>query len=181
PGSEDHRVARIIPLGETMADESMAALEPGGVADRALRSCPLTGAEPNTRAWRAAEIPAAGGTGNARSVARVHAALANGGTLDGVTLLSEAGVERIFTERCHDVDQVLGVKMRLGTGFGLMNETVPLTDHPRACFWGGWGGSVCVLDLDARLSVAYVMNRMAGGLVGDVRGALLVLAAYTAL
>jgi len=96
-------------------------------------------------------------------------------------LLSTEGVERIFVEQCHDVDQVLGVKMRLGTGFGLMNDIVPLSPNPRSCFWGGWGGSVAVLDLDARLSVAYVMNRMAGGLVGDLRGAMVVLAAYQSL
>ena len=71
--------------------------------------------------------------------------------------------------------------MRLGTGFGLMNDIVPLSPNPRSCFWGGWGGSVAVLDLDARLSVAYVMNRMAGGLVGDLRGAMVVLAAYQSL
>ena len=54
-------------------------------------------------------------------------------------LLSTEGVERIFVEQCHDVDQVLGVKMRLGTGFGLMNDIVPLSPNPRSCFWGGWG------------------------------------------
>ena len=54
----------------------------------------MSAAEPldtRTRAWRGAEIPAAGGTGNARSVGRVHSALANGGEVDGVRLLSEAG------------------------------------------------------------------------------------------
>ena len=56
-----------------------------------------------------------------------------------------------------------------------------MSPNPRSCFWGGWGGSVAVLDLDARLSVAYVMNRMAGGLVGDLRGAMVVLAAYQSL
>jgi CubicO group peptidase (beta-lactamase class C family) len=71
--------------------------------------------------------------------------------------------------------------MRLGTGFGLMNEIVPLSPNPRSCFWGGWGGSVAVIDLDAQLSVAYVMNRMAGGLVGDLRGAMLVMTTYMSL
>jgi CubicO group peptidase (beta-lactamase class C family) len=181
PESEDHRVADIIAPGPEAMAEAAAAFGPDSVAVRALLSCPLTGSEPNTRAWRAAEIPAAGGTGNARAVARVHSALANGGTVDGVKLLSTEGVERIFVEQSHQVDQVLGVKMRLGTGFGLINETVPLSPNPRTCFWGGWGGSVAVIDLDARMSVAYVMNRMAGGLVGDLRGALLVMSAYQAL
>jgi CubicO group peptidase (beta-lactamase class C family) len=178
PESEEHRVGRMIPLDAGMAQ---AAVDPSSVGARALLSCPLTGAEPNTSAWRAAEIPSAGGTGNARSVARVHSALANGGTVDGVKILSAEGIEPIFAEQFHDVDEVLGVKLRLGTGFGLMNDVVPLSPNPRSCFWGGWGGSVAVFDLDAQLSVAYVMNRMASGLVGDLRGALLVMAAYQCL
>ncbi len=179
PESEDARVAEQIPPQMGIAD--LDALDPESVAVRALASCPLTGAEPNTRQWRASEIPAAGGTGNARSVARVHSSLANGGEVDGVRLLSPEGVEAIFTERASGVDLVLGMDMRLGTGFGLMNETIPLSPNPRSCFWGGWGGSLAVIDLDAELSVAYVMNKMANGLVGDVRGGLLILAAYQAL
>ncbi|MBP6729446.1 MAG: serine hydrolase, partial [Microthrixaceae bacterium] len=127
------------------------------------------------------EIPAAGGTGNARSVAMVHRALACGGTVDGVRLMSAAGVERALVQQADNVDLVLGTNMRMGTGFGLMNDTVPLSPNPRACFWGGWGGSLSVIDLDARLTVSYVMNRMASNLVGDLRGALLVFAAYESL
>ncbi|MBA3282191.1 MAG: beta-lactamase family protein [Acidimicrobiia bacterium] len=178
PDTEEHRVGEMVPpnLGLAGAD-----IDLGSLAGRTLLSAPITGAECNTRQWRAAEIPAAGGTGNARSVARVHSALANGGTVDGVTLLSPEGVERIFVEQAHGVDAVLGMNMRMGTGFGLMNETIPLSPNERACFWGGWGGSIAVIDLDAGLSVAYVMNKMADGLVGDLRGALLVFATYQAL
>jgi CubicO group peptidase (beta-lactamase class C family) len=183
PESEDRRVAEIINPGpEAMAQAAAAAgMDESSVGVRALTSCPLTGSEPNTREWRAAEIPAAGGTGNARSVARVHSALANGGTVDGVKLMSPEGVERIFVEQCHQVDQVLGVQMRLGTGFGLMSELVPLSPNAKACFWGGWGGSVAVIDVDAQLSFAYVMNRMAGGLVGDMRGVMLAMNAFQSI
>jgi CubicO group peptidase (beta-lactamase class C family) len=145
-----------------------------------MSSCPITGDECNTREWRAAEIPAAGGTGNARSVARVHAALANGGAVDGVRILSAAGVDRIFDEQANGVDLVLGVPMRMGTGFGLMSDLIPLSPNPRSCFWGGWGGSICVVDVDAQLSVAYVMNKMAGALIGDLRGAMVAIAAIGA-
>jgi CubicO group peptidase (beta-lactamase class C family) len=179
PECEEHRAGQMIPPDLSL----IAALDgtANEVAVKTLLSCPLTGAEANTREWRAAEIPAGGGTGNARSVARVHSALANGGSVDGVKILSEQGVERIFTEQCHDVDQVLGMKMRLGTGFGLMNESVPLSPNPRSCFWGGWGGSLAVIDMDAEMSVAYVMNRMATDLVGDMRGGLVVFSAFQAL
>jgi CubicO group peptidase (beta-lactamase class C family) len=179
PESEEPRAGRMIPPDLSLLGAVEGSVGP--VAAKALLSCPLTGAEANTREWRAAEIPAAGGTGNARSVARVHSALANGGSVDGVKILSEQGVERIFTEQCHDVDQVLGMKMRLGTGFGLMNESVPLSPNPRSCFWGGWGGSLAVIDMDAEMSVAYVMNRMATDLVGDMRGGLVVFSAFQSL
>ena len=178
PESEEPRVGVMSPPSEALGAD---AIEESSIAYRSAMSCPTSGHECNTRAWRAAEIPAAGGTGNARSVARVHAALANGGTLDGKTLLSPEGVERIFTEQASGIDAVLGVDMRLGTGFGLMNETIPLSPNPRSCFWGGWGGSIAVVDLDAELSVSYVMNNMADGLIGDLRGGLLVFAAYESL
>lgn len=179
--SEEWRVGEMVPPGTPLGLDPDGPLDPDSIAVRSLISAPITGAECNTREWRAAEIPAAGGTGNARSVSRVHSALANGGTVDGIRILSPGGVERILVEQAHNVDLVLGMKMRMGTGFGLMNDLIPLSPNPRSFFWGGWGGSIAVIDLDAGLSVAYVMNKMADGLVGDLRGALLVFATYQAL
>jgi CubicO group peptidase (beta-lactamase class C family) len=40
----------------------------------------------------------------------------------------------------------------------------------RACYWGGYGGSVIIMDQEAELTICYVMNRMFPGLVGDFRG-----------
>jgi len=179
PESEDHRYSPVVAPDRSIDD--VAGLDMKSLAIRALSSCPLTGAEPNTREWRRAEIPAAGGISNARAVSRVHSALACGGAVDGVRLLSPEGVDRIFVEQHHDVDKVLGTKLRLGTGFGLPNETVPLGDGGRVCFWGGWGGSLAIVDVDRELTVSYVMNTMAPALMGDLRGALLVFAAYQSL
>ena len=52
---------------------------------------------------------------------------------------------------------------------------------PHTCSWGGYGGSLVVNDLDARITVAYVMNRMEAGVLGDPRGASFVLAAVQGL
>lgn len=131
--------------------------------------------------WRRAEIPAAGGHGNARSVAAVQAVLAGGGEVGGVRLLSEAGCEAVFREQSYGVDLVLGLPIRYGIGYGLNSPDLPISPNDRACSWGGWGGSLVVVDLDARMVVAYVMNRMGEGTVGDERGASIVLAAYAAL
>ena len=87
----------------------------------------INGSEPNTRAWRAAEIPAAGGTANARGVARVHAAVANGGTVDGIRILGPETVDRIFVEQWDGPVIGLGMPMRLGTGFGIVSPSTPLS------------------------------------------------------
>ena len=171
PASEDHRVGALVPpvfSGDklTINGQEVSA---DSIAVRALLSAPMTATEPATREWRAAEIPAAGGFGNARSVARIHAALACGGTLDGVRLMSEAGVRRALEEQTDGIDQVLMVRLRHGLGFGFqLGES--FNTAPGQMFWGGWGGSLAAIDLDARLSVAYVMNRMDSDLMGDMRG-----------
>ena len=38
-----------------------------------------------------------------------------------------------------------------------------------------------IVDLDHRMTIAYMMNRMEGGLLGDPRGEGLVVAAYAAV
>ena len=55
-------------------------------------------------------------------------------------------------------------------GYGLSNPPdLPL--GPRACYWGGYGGSIVIMDQDTELTVCYVMNRMESGVTGDERGA----------
>jgi CubicO group peptidase (beta-lactamase class C family) len=129
--------------------------------------------------WRRAEIPAANGQGNARSVATVQSIIAGGGEAGGVRLLSERGCDVVFEEQSNGKDLVLGMPMRFGMGYGLAGELLPM--GPRACFWGGYGGSLIVMDQDARMTVSYVMNKMESGLTGDLRGANVVLAAVMGL
>ena len=146
---------------------------------RTFSNPPLDATFPRHGWWRRAEIPAANGHGNARSVAMVQSVLAGGGETRGTRLLSRKGCEAVFEEQIDGIDLVLGSQYRFGMGYGLSTELMPI--GPRACFWGGYGGSLIVMDLDARLTVCYVMNKMESGLQGDVRGANIVLAAAVAL
>ena len=57
-----------------------------------------------------------------------------------------------------------------GIGYGLISEAMPVIPSAKACFWGGWGGSVIVNDLARRMTVAFVMNKMGDGTTGDARG-----------
>lgn len=173
PAEHDHRVAPVIAPPERVPDPD-AALPRDGVGNPHLPA-----ATANTQAWRRAEIPAANGHGNARSVAAVQSVLACGGTVRGVRLLSEAGCERALEEQFLGTDRVLGVPMRWGLGYGLNGGRLP---NPRTCFWGGWGGSMVLVDLDARMTVAYVMNRMLDqGALGDDRAFMILAAAYEGL
>jgi CubicO group peptidase (beta-lactamase class C family) len=177
PAACDDRVAAVIPPPPATA-EMLAALEPDSPAARTLGNPVLDASMSYEIPWRRAEIPAANGHGNARSVATVQSVLACGGEMNGVRFLSEKGCETVFEEQSNGTDLVLGVPLRFGMGYGLAAELMPI--GPRACFWGGWGGSLVIADLDTRLVVAYMMNRMESGLVGDLRGAGIALAAIAA-
>jgi CubicO group peptidase (beta-lactamase class C family) len=172
----DVRIARVIPPPPLEMPD-----DPDAFAVRTLANPRLAAEESWTEQWRRAEIPAANGHGNARSVARVQSALACRGEVDGIRLLSAAGCEAVFEEQAHGVDLVLGIPVRLGVGYGLNLPELPVSPNPRTCFWGGWGGSLVVVDLDARLVVSYVMNRMGEGTTGDMRGAAIVMSTYGAL
>jgi CubicO group peptidase (beta-lactamase class C family) len=178
PASEDDRVAELIPPppGDAVGDgpamsELMAnmATNPG-----------IDVSETKTRAWRGAEIPAAGGTGNARSIAQIHAILANDGVAQGKRFLSKDGVRKALEPQVEGQDLIMGVKAKFGLGFGLAGGLMPLP-NPNAMFWGGYGGSLAIIDMDARLSMGYAMNRMLGTTTGDLRGIGLAFAMWEAL
>jgi CubicO group peptidase (beta-lactamase class C family) len=178
PPEHDARVGHVIPpklpLTVEGADESSIAM-------RTLVNPIIDAAVASTIPWRRAEIPAAGGHGNARSVALIHAPMACGGEANGVRLLSAKGIEPVFEEQCYGQDLVIPMVVRHGIGFGLSSPEMPVSPNERACFWGGWGGSLAIIDLDARMTISYVMNKMGEGTVGDMRGAGLVMAAFMAL
>jgi len=175
--AHDGRVAELIPPppGGGIADVSQSELT------RNMATNPrIDPMDTRTRAWRAAEIPAANGHGNARSVAAVQTLMANGGVAGGKRLLSEAGVRRALELQVEGDDLVLGLPVRYGLGYGLPGPMRPLP-NANTVFWGGYGGSLVIADMDARLCMAFVMNKMAGTTVGDMRAGMLALAVWQAL
>jgi CubicO group peptidase (beta-lactamase class C family) len=66
-------------------------------------------------------------------------------------------------------------------GYGISSAEMPIGPNERTCFWGGWGGSLVINDLENRLTIAYVMNRMGEGTTGDDRGIGIVFAAYASV
>ena len=106
--------------------------------------------------------------------------LANGGVAKGKRLLSEAGCRKALELQVEGQDLVLGTPVRFGLGFGLAGGVMPLP-NPNSLYWGGYGGSIILIDMDARTTLSYVMNRMEGTTTGDLRGLGLAMAFWQGL
>lgn len=171
PG-DSARIAEVIPAANPMEGvppmdqwtEQMFKTFTGPAPDPAVA---------NTAAWRAADIGAANGHTNARALARILSAISLGGSVDGVRLLRQETIEKIFEAQCEGPDLVLALHpIRWGLGFGLPQlESIPYIPDEKICFWGGWGGSWETMNPDRRMTTAYVMNRMGPGVEGSERTA----------
>jgi CubicO group peptidase (beta-lactamase class C family) len=160
------RCAEIIPPPPVSFDLDSA--DPDSVLVKSLRGPAPDPVAPNTAQWRLAELGAVNGHGNARSVARLLSALTLGGSAHGVRLLSPGTIEHIFREQAHGVDLYLGIPLRWGIGYALPEPSgVPFVPAGKICFWGGWGGSMIIMDLDRRVTISYMMNKMQAGTIGS--------------
>jgi CubicO group peptidase (beta-lactamase class C family) len=137
---------------------------------RALTNPGIGGDDANTDWWRRAEVGAAGGHGNARSVALAQRVLSNGGEIDGRRFLSRETCEAVLAVQADGVDRVTGAHTKWGIGFAMGSPGLPLPVNDSTFYWGGWGGSFVTNDLASGTTVAYVMNRMQNTIVGDERG-----------
>ncbi|HEY1880714.1 MAG TPA: serine hydrolase domain-containing protein, partial [Caulobacteraceae bacterium] len=87
PESEQPRVAEIL---APKRQAEMPPLTPAALM--AVTNPAQLPTAPNDRAWRAAELPSANGQASAHGLARLYAALAGKGELEGVRILSAEGV-----------------------------------------------------------------------------------------
>jgi len=175
--AHDHRVADLQP---PPASAAIGAQTPSDLVRNMAMNPGIDVLETRKREWRGAEIPAAGGTGNARSVAEIHTILANGGVAKGKRFLSEAGCRRALECQVEGTDLILGIPVRFGMGFGLAGGMTPLPNDS-SCYWGGYGGSIIIIDMENRATYSYVMNKMEGTTSGDVRGFGLVMSVMQAM
>ena len=175
---EFSRIADLVPA----PDESpLMQMDPETITSRVFASAELPDDVTRTEGWRRAEIPAANGHGNARSVVRAQTAMANNGKAFGKQLLSEQGCRRALEEQISGPDKVLIMPMRFGMGYGFSTDMINMGPNPNTIWWGGAGGSTIIIDTDAHLCFSYVMNQMKAAIVGDERGGSLGRAVYQGL
>lgn len=166
PQEFEKRVADLIPpdspfIGDVLEKDSIVYKIlgfPGGwnlggdITKEHIKFC-------NTHAMRGVELPSSNGSANARSVAKVASVIVCGGELGGIHLMSKDTLNEALKEQFNGKGYLFVDGIRYGTGFGLPSDVKPIK-NPNTIYWGGWGGSVCIMDLDAKLNVSYVMNKM---------------------
>jgi CubicO group peptidase (beta-lactamase class C family) len=157
--------------------------DPEGMASLAFINPPSMLLGPNTREWRAAEIPGANGHGTARDLAMVYGALATGGGPGGRPLLGRDALALCHAEQSLGPDLVLGLTTRFANGFMLSQRRprAAFGPNPRAFGHPGAGGSVGFADPDAGVGFGYVMNRMGPHILLDPRAEALIDAVYACL
>lgn len=148
---------------DNLAGKALSA--PGGAAgDEQVWNDPRT--------W-AAQIPAANGVTNARSLARMYAACV--GEVDGIRLLDEPTLNAAIEPQVEGPDAVLMFPIPFSLGFMRHSDFSPFCG-PRSFGHYGAGGSVGFADPDRGLAAGYVMNQMHFGIAGDPRTAELIAA-----
>jgi CubicO group peptidase (beta-lactamase class C family) len=135
----------------------------------------------NTRAWRGAEIPAANGHATARSLARLYGALARGGELDGVRVMSNEQIAQCSIEQSNGPDALLILNTRFSLGFMMSQPGASLGPNPKSFGHPGAGGSLGYADPEAKIGFGYTMNKMQTSLLIDPRATALIDAVYASL
>ena len=166
-GASPDRVADIIPNPESHT--FVQTRDPSTKMGRAWRMRPASPDNYNDVRMRTGMMPSTNGHGNARAVARIYAALACGGSLDGVRLLSMETIDRMRTEswfgRCEMTDRIF----RYARGFFLSEPLMsPMGHNPRAFGHPGAGGALGFADPENGISFSYSPSLMcSGGGLGD--------------
>jgi len=141
----------------------LAAQDPNGLVAKVFGNPPIFALSPNSREWRAAELPAANGHTTAHALARIYGALGNGGELDGTRVLGRAAIDAARVQQAYGRDLVLPLVTKTALGFMLGPPEEPLGPNPRSFGHGGAGGSLGMADPEAKLGFGYVMNLMHTG------------------
>ncbi|KAE8375270.1 beta-lactamase/transpeptidase-like protein [Aspergillus bertholletiae] len=171
------RIAEMVPSETAEFPE----LDPNSIMYRALTGSvvgPNVSKEP---AFRRCGLGSIGGFTNARAVNKILSIITHNGTVDGQRFLSSETIAKIFEVQGSGPDLVIGLDIEWGLGFGISMASEDWMPSGKLAFWGGWGGSFALMDLDNQVTFTYVMNKMGANVLGNERTGDYVRAAYTAL
>jgi CubicO group peptidase (beta-lactamase class C family) len=112
----------------------------------------------NTAAWRATQVPSTNLHANAQGIARLYAALAAGGSIDGVTVLDADVLAVATTPQSEGWCPLLEREVTFGLGFQPTRPDRPFGPNPGSFGHFGTGGALGFADPATSLAFGYVMN-----------------------
>ena len=177
--SDWDRIAPVVP--PPPMDIDFSALDPKSALYRTFTGPVASAGAANSPEWRKADMGALNGHSNARGLLTVMRTMSLGGEAGGVKLLSPKTIDLVFDQQANGLDLVLMTEFTFGIGYCLGSPLIPYVPAGRTFYWGGWGGSMIVMDLDRRLTISYMMNRMAPGILGSDRAESYIRAVYEAV
>ena len=181
PPALEPRVAHLMahPIPKFSPEEVKTLMETSGPGTKGASALSLNGAFGqgafNRKDVHQSQLPGANGISNARSLARIYAALVS--DIDGVHLLGES-IRNIATtsNTPHgEMDEILMSATDFAMGFMLHSERTPFAG-PTSFGHNGAGGSCAFAQPSRELGFAYVMNTMMTTIDGDPRPARLIAA-----
>jgi CubicO group peptidase (beta-lactamase class C family) len=181
PPALEPRVAHLMahPIPKFSPEEVKTLMETSGPGTKGASALSLNGAFGqgafNRKDVHQSQLPGANGISNARSLARIYAALVS--DIDGVHLLGESIRNRATTSNTPhgEMDEILMSATDFAMGFMLHSERTPFAG-PTSFGHNGAGGSCAFAQPSRELGFAYVMNTMMTTIDGDPRPARLIAA-----
>jgi CubicO group peptidase (beta-lactamase class C family) len=136
----------------------------------------------NDPAFASAELAAAGPVTDARSLARIYGALACGGELDDVRLVSPESIERFRAPQLRATDVCWLQEYNQAMGYLLGHSPrYSWGPNPEAFGHHGLGGATAFADPVANVGFCYVPNRFRFGADVDARAQALIDALYACI
>lgn len=168
-GIPDGIEARLTTLQTAMPGDMVLPIPPDHDFFKAMP--PATDVDFNSMEMRRACLPSANGHFSARALAKMYAALANGGQIGGVRLVSEARIPLMQNILTEEADRVLMMPIPKGVGYMMGGAAGGVTGvfGPRKTSFGhsGAGGSTAFADPEVGLSIAVTLNKMQSSLQGE--------------
>lgn len=166
PEDQWPRAAELVPPPLPPFDQ----IPPGSILMRAIMGSPLQAELSMTPGFRNTVLAASNGFGNARALARIGSIVSLNGAVDGTQVVKPSSIDQFLEERTSGTDRVNGEFTRFCLGVAISDlRTRPwIPESDETCYWGGWGGSIIVMDRKRRMTIGYVMNKMTStGTIGN--------------
>lgn len=169
---DEARTADTIPFPPD-AIPSAEGLDPTtSILLRSLIGSLMDASTPNNPIFRKSQNGAMGGFSNARALASVGSIVALDGTVNDRQYLTSQTIDEMLKEQIRSADPNIMTNSRFALGLSLpaTDGLLPyIPEEDGICFWGGYGGSVVVMDRRRRMTISYIMNKMEFRVIGNSR------------